>query len=83
MAKEFYDWVKLALDNKWLVIMCFGSLSSLATNAAQMVTNENLVIEKDTAVHEVAIAFQSVIAESTPKIKTNCSNCSILLHSHI
>ena len=42
---------------------------------------EKSAIEKNTAVREVATAFQSMTVEPEPK--PNCSNCSILLNSHI
>ena len=89
MAKEFYDWVKLALDNKWLVMLCFTGVSSLLTNANQYMTNSDLETQKIKAVHEVTKGFQSVMEEIELErkpikvVKSSCGECSILLKSHI
>lgn len=93
MAKEFYDWVKLALDNKWLIMLCFSGLTSLVTNAAQLSNNLDLEASKTKAIHEVAKGFQVVMAEIEPKqkvinktiqkvYKTDCGICTTLMNDH-
>lgn len=93
MAKELYDWVKLALDNKWLVIACFTGFSSMIANINQQFTIQDKEQEKNIAVHEVAKGFQAVMAEYEPKpitnkivkkiYKTDCNSCKILMNNHL
>jgi hypothetical protein len=92
MAKELYDWVKLALDNKWLVIMCFGSLTGVVTGVTQSVTNSDLEASKVKAIHEVARGFQQAMVEMEPKpekriyqkvYKTDCGLCKTLMNNHL
>lgn len=54
MAKEFYDWVKLALDNKWLVMMFLGLFTSAGTNIIQMSTNTALETEAEATRGQIA-----------------------------
>lgn len=87
MAKELFDWIKLALDNKWLVILLFTGLSSAATNAVQFNTNLNKEAEKQQAIREVATGFQQVMVEIEPKekivYKSNCGTCQVLMDKHL
>ena len=86
MAKEFYDWIKLALDNKWLVMLLFTGLSSAATNVVQLKTNMNKEAEKQQAIREVATGFQQVMVEIEPKEKivhkSDCGICVKLIKDH-
>jgi len=84
MAKEFYDWIKLALDNKWLVMLLFTGLSSAATNVIQLNTNLNKEAEKQQAIREVATGFQQVMVEIEPKekITSDCGICAKLIKDH-
>jgi len=78
MAKEFYDWIKLALDNKWLVIACFTGISSMGVNLGQLFESQNQEAEKIKAIREVAIGFQNAMIEIEPKevvVKYNCNQC--------
>lgn len=86
--KDSYDKLKIlseVIKNNWpLVLICFTGLSSLATNAAQMVTNQDLEIEQKASQEQIATIANHYT--TTPKIavqKPNCGNCSILLNSHI
>lgn len=84
MAKELYDWVKLLLDNKWLVMLCLTGAGSISTNIAQVFT----VQEKETEL----ISTQNQIAEianyyAKPKIekkvyKLDCGVCTTLMNEH-
>lgn len=85
MAKELYDWVKLALDNKWLVIMCFTGLGSMVTNAAQLVTNQDLEEEQKASQEQIAMIANHYAATTTPKIvvqKSSCGNCNFFIKQH-
>lgn len=92
--KDAFDKLKIisdvVKDNKFIFIMLLTSLGSLVANAGQYIENVGLELSKQTAIHEVARGFQSVMAEIEPKrttkrvvIKQNCSKCTILLNSHI
>lgn len=54
MAREFYDWVKLALDNKWLVMMFLGLFTSAGANVLQLDTNKSLETEAQAARAQIA-----------------------------
>jgi len=85
MAKEFYDWVKLALDNKWLIMLCFTGFGSLVTNATQMVTNSDHEAEKEASNKQIAEIAEYYRQTTTPKIvvqKSSCGNCSTLIINH-
>lgn len=86
MAKEFFDWVKLALDNKWLVIMCFTGFSSVVTNAAQLMTNQDLEVETKASQEQIAMIANHYAATTTPKIvvqKSSCGNCFIRIKRYV
>jgi len=87
--KDTYDKLKalsdVVKDHKLLFIMLFTSLGSMVTNASQYMTNSDLEISNQKAIHEVAKGFQSAMVELEPKPQKtyNCGKCSILLKSHI
>lgn len=85
--KDRYDKIKIlseVLKNNWpLVLICFGGLSSLATNATQFATNSDHEAEAKAAQEQIA-TIANHYAATTPKIvKSSCGDCSILLNSHI
>jgi len=88
MAKEFYDWVKLALDNKWLVMLCFTGLSSIATNAAQFVnhseTEQDLILtQKQVAAVANHYTKPKPVKSTVSKIyKMDCGICTTLMSNH-
>jgi len=89
MPKDKWDKLKVISDvikdNKLLFMFAISACGSFITNASQYMTNSDLEISKQKAIHEVAKGFQSAIAELEPKPQKayNCGKCSILLKSHI
>ena len=80
MAKEFYDWVKLALDNKWLVMLCFTGLSSVATNAAQFFVAQEEKVLKTAMTEQITIMAETYVKPQAVKstkvtIKQDCNKC--------
>ena len=91
MKATIYDWVKLALDNKWIVMLCLTGFSSLVTNAAQLSNTIALEETKTKAIHDVAKGFQAVIEEMETKpakkvinkiYKSDCGICTTLMNDH-
>jgi len=85
--KDGWDKFKItseALKSNWpLVLICFTGFSSLVTNAAQMVTNQDLEIEQTASQEQIATIANHYVATTTPKIvKSSCGNCKVLINSH-
>jgi len=75
MAKEPYDWIKLALDNKWLVIMLFTGFSSVVTNATQFISGQDKDIEIQATHKQIAEIANHYAAPKTVTVKSNCDKC--------
>ena len=65
------DWVKLLLENKWLVVMVLGFLSSASTNVAQVFEldkKEEQIKATQQQVAQVAEAYRPyVVPDGKPK----------------
>ena len=82
MGKDAYDKLKIlseVLRNNWpIFVIAFTALGSMATNAAQFVTNQDLETSKVKAVREVAVGFQQAMIKTEPKkiiMKSSCDKC--------
>ena len=84
MAKDFWDKFKISSDvlkdNKWLILILLGGVSSVATNAGQFMASLSYEADKEKAIHEVATGFQSIMAEGEPK---TCSPCLKEINTHL
>jgi len=86
--KDVYDKLKvisdIVKDNKWLVLIAFTGLSSMATNAGQFISSLSYEEDKAKAIHEVATGFQSAMIEIEPKVvKSTRSPCGSYLDKHL
>lgn len=75
MAKEFYDWVKLVLDNKWLVMLFFTSLGSMVTNANQYFIGQEDDQIKSAMKEQITVLADTYIKPKEIIVKSTCSPC--------
>lgn len=71
MAKELYDWVKLALDNKWLVMLFITSVGGISTGITQYVGKQEAIQN----VKESHDQIKNVAEHLTKNKPKRCSEC--------
>jgi len=83
--KDAWDKFKIssdALKANWpIILIALTALSSGITNATQYVTNQGQEAEKNEAIRQVAIGFQSVMTKK--EVKPTCGNCRSYLINHV
>jgi len=85
--KDAWDKFKIssdALKANWpILLMALTALGSGITNANQYATNQSQEAEKNEAVRQVAIGFQSAMVKTEPKPVKSCGNCKRDLFNHV
>lgn len=82
-----FDWVKLVLENKWLVMLVIGMFSSVATNVGQVFTvqeKEQTIKATQQQVATVAEAYTKEfykVDNKPDKVDKDC--CQTLMRNHI
>jgi len=83
---QLIDWAKLILENKWLVILLFGSITGLAGNVTQYFEVQAKDNEIEMTQKQVTAVANSYHQRRSPAraiyLKSDCSECKQLIKQH-
>lgn len=71
-----FKWFKLLLENKWLLILVFGSLGAAGSNIDRLIPHQD-VKQEDIKVVQLAVK------PHTHPIDHKLSECELLIKNHV
>ena len=71
----FFDWTKLVVSNKLLLVMLLTSIGSVGTNIGQLFGSYEQDAEIQASQEQIAVIANHYVQTTTPKIVVQTSPC--------